>query len=390
MKVLVLHCRYLSGDVSGENRVVEDEIELLLRHGHEVIAWTPAFRPQRNLLRPALDAVWSRSAAELVRRLLRRERPDVMHVHNLFPVMSPAVLRAAREEGVPVVMTVQNFRLLCLPATLLRRQQICEDCVGKLPWRGFVHGCYRGSRVTSAPMAISLSLHRLANTFECVTTFAPVSRFLRDKLVTGGMASERMVVRPNFAWATGTRRGPGDYFLFLGRLSAEKGLDTVSSVWEGDRRLLVVGDGPDRQRLLAEGRSGVVFRPPLRPAELGQVLRGARALLLPSRWYEGWPRVAVEALAAGVPVIASDIGGLPELVTDGENGLLVRPDDGAAWLDAVRRLCDDAESERLGVGAHRDWRSRFSPEVGLSTLVALYEGTIDTARNLEYTSPEGA
>jgi glycosyltransferase involved in cell wall biosynthesis len=376
VKILVLHSRYLSENVSGENRIVEDEVELLRRHGHEVASWTPSFDTRRNRLGAAMDAAWSRPAVSSVRALLRRERPELVHVHNLFPMLSPAVLRTVYAERVPIVMTIQNFRLACLPATFLRNGRICEDCLGKVPWRGVVHACYRNSRAASAALALSLTLHRQIGSFGFVTTFATASHFLRDKLAEAGLDPGRMRTRWNFTWPTEPRSGPGNYFLLLGRLSAEKGVDTVTRTWEGSHRLLVVGDGPEGGRLRGAARSGVEFRPPVPPDEVADLLRNARALLLPSRWYEGWPRVAVEAFAAGVPVVASDIGGLPELVSDGEDGLLVAPHRPSDWVKAVRRLGDDAESLRLGAGARRSWAERFNPEVGLRTLEGVYAWTI--------------
>lgn len=377
MRILVLHSRYLSGNVSGENRIVEDEVELLRRHGHDVASWTPSFETKRNRLGAALDATWARSAVGRVRTIIGREGPDIVHVHNLFPMLSPAVIRVAREQHVPVVMTIQNFRLACLPATFLRDGRICEDCLGKVPWRGVVHACYRHSRAASAALALSLTLHRGVGSFDGVTTYATASDFLRDKLVEAGLDSGRMRTRWNFTWPAERRTGPGSYFLLLGRLSVEKGLDTVTSSWEGAHSLLVVGDGPERQRLRASARPGVEFREPVSPREVADLLRGARALLVPSRWYEGWPRVAVEAFAAGVPVIASHIGGLPELITDEVDGLLVAPDRPAEWQRAVRRLGDDDASLRLGAGAHESWIERFSPEAGLRTLEELYAWTLE-------------
>jgi glycosyltransferase involved in cell wall biosynthesis len=379
MKVLVLHSRYLTEHVSGENRVVEDEIELLGRHGHEVISWTPSFEA-RSSIDAALRAVWSRAATARVATLLARERPDVVHVHNLFPMLSPAVLRTASSVGTPSVMTIQNFRLACLPATLSRGGRICEDCLGRIPWRGVVHSCYRSSRAASSSLAVALSVHRAVGTFDRVTTYAPVSRFLRDKLVQAGVDREAMKVRPNFAWPARIRQGPGSDFLCLGRLVFEKGFDTLVGAWRGPEKLVVVGTGPDEARLRTMARPGVEFHPAVPPGRVEDLLRRARALLLPSRWYEGWPRVAVEAFAVGVPVIASDIGGLPELVDHGQNGLLVPPNAPAAWMDAVSRLTDDAESTRMGSVALEAWQRQYSPEVGLRSLVELYEWTIDRHR----------
>lgn len=373
MRVLILHSRYLSGPSSGENRVVEDEARLLRDAGVGVECWTPEVRSEGR--RAAMDAVWSRSAAEHVRGLVRTVRPDVIHVHSLYPRLSPAVLRAA--EGVPLVMTLHNFRLQCLPATFLRGTEVCEACLGRLPWRGVAFGCYRGSRAASAVVAGSLTLHRAIGSFDRVTLYAAVSGFVRDKLVEGGLDAGRVRVRRNFSWAIPCRCGAGSAFLVLGRLSPEKGVDTVLRAWNGMGRLVVAGDGPERERLSDLAPAGVEFIGAVEAATVPGLLADARALLMPSRWYEGSPRVIVEALAAGVPVIASNIGGLPEHVEDGVNGLLVDPGDVAGWASAIDRLRDADLSLKLGEGAYRRWQKEFSPEVALKTLEELYGEAIE-------------
>lgn len=375
MRTLVLHSRYLTGPASGENRVVEDEARLLRQAGLEVTAWSPETRA--GGLRAAADALWSRSAAERARALVDAG-PDVVHVHSLYPRLSPAVLRAAA--GLPTVMTLHNFRLQCLPATLLRNGAICEDCLGKVPWRGVVHGCYRGSRPASAVLAASLSLHRAIGSFDRVTLFVAVSAFVRDKLVAGGLDAARARVHRNFSWPLERRRGAGEYFLVLGRLSAEKGIDTVVRSVPEATRLVVAGDGPERHRLEAMANGRVEFVGAVDADEVPALLRDARALLFPSRCYEGSPRAVVEAMAAGVPVIASDIGGLPEHVSDDVNGLLLPPDDVDAWAEAIDRLRDDDLSLELGEGAYRRWQAEFSPEVALESLLAVYREAIDLHR----------
>jgi glycosyltransferase involved in cell wall biosynthesis len=374
MQVLSIHSHYLSA-VSGENRVVAEEVDLLRRGGHDALLYSPSVDTDTNRARWAADTVWSRSAVDAVRELVKHHRPDVIHIHALYPRLSPAPIRAAAELGVPVVATLHNFRLLCLPATLLRDGRICEDCLGRLPWPGVVHGCYRRSRPASAAMAASLALHRARGTFDRVALFLAVSEFVKRKHVEAGFHPDRIVVKPNFATAQVRRRDPGGAFLVLGRLSTEKGIDTLLRSWDG-LTLDVVGEGPERERLIELAPSSVSFHEPLPPTAVPELLARARALLVPSRCYEGQPRVVLEAFAAGVPVLASRIGGLPELVEHAVNGLLVDVDDERGWREATERLMDDDESERLGEGAFRTWQKRFTPELALKNLEDAYSTAI--------------
>jgi glycosyltransferase involved in cell wall biosynthesis len=375
VKVLILHSRYLTGAASGENRVVEDEARLLRRGGHAVTVWDPSpdGATGAGLASTAGRAVWSARASAEVVRLVREQGAQVVHCHNLFPMLSPSVLRAAAREGAGVVMTLHNYRLLCLPATFLREDQVCEACLGRLPWRGVVHGCYRGSRLASATLAASIALHRAAGSFESVRLYLAVSEFVRNKHVEAGWPAERVRVKPSFAWESPRREGPGEYFLYLGRLSAEKGAETAVESWRGAAgRLIVVGDGPERGRLQRIAPAGVEFRPPVSSAEVPGLLAGARALLVPSVCYEGAPRAILEAYAAGVPVLASRTGGVPELVVDGESGFLLPMRAPEAWAEATNRLADDREARRLGEGAWRLWQERYTPELGLRQLEDAY------------------
>ena len=378
MRILVIHSRYLSGSVSGENRVVEDEVELLRGGGHDVVTWTPSVTESGlGLVRRAADAVWSRSAVDHVRSLVRDHRPDVVHCHNLFPALSPAVLRAV--DSTPLVMTLHNYRLLCLPSTFLRDGHVCESCLGHAPWRGVVHGCYRDSMPASAAIATALAVHRKADTFSRPDLYLAVSEFVRQKHIAAGFDAGRIQVKPNFTWPSPLREGPGDYFLFLGRLTSEKGAQTVIDATRGlgAARLVVVGDGPDRDALHTLAHPAVEFRGAVDGADVPEIVRRARALLVPSTWYEGAPRSIIEAYAAGVPVIASAIGGLPELVEDGLTGLLVAGNQPDEWARAMARLGDDDEAIRMGIEAHRLWEKRFGPDEGLRNLEEAYRAVAD-------------
>ncbi|MBA3432000.1 MAG: glycosyltransferase [Actinobacteria bacterium] len=380
MRVLILHSRYLSGPASGENRVLEDEIGLLRRGGHEVDVWAP--EPENvhglKLLKAGAGAIWSGTAAERVRALIRRNGVQIVHCHNLFPTLSPAVLRAASDEGCAVVMTLHNYRLMCLPSNFLRDGRVCEDCLGHVPWRGVKYKCYRDSTLGSAVMASSISLHRAAGTWDRVTLFLPVSRFLMDKHVEGGMSPGRFKVKHNFAWPAERREGPGDYFIHIGRMAYEKGGHVLIEAWRRSEpgRLLIVGGGPEAEEMNASGPPSVEFRGTVPGHEVPALIRGARAVLLPSLWYEGAPRTILEAYAVGVPVLASRIGALPEVVEEGASGLLLEPGDPDAWAEGAERLGDDNESVRLGNGGYRLWERLYRPEVALANLEEAYEDAL--------------
>jgi glycosyltransferase involved in cell wall biosynthesis len=305
-----------------------------------------------------------------VRHIGAEFRPDVIHAHNLFPMLSPSVLRAGEA---PVVVTLHNYRLLCLPATFLRDGSTCEDCLGRTPWRGVVHRCYRDSAAGSAALAASLTLHRGMATFRGVAAFLAVSEFVRAKHIEAGFAADRIRVKPNFVGALPRRAGAGEYFLFLGRLSPEKGLDRLIDVWHDvSARLVIVGDGPERERLEAAAPDTVEFRGAVAPDQVPAFLERARALVLPSICYEGAPRTVVEAFAAGVPVLANRKGALPTIVSDGATGVLVDPERPDDWPQAAMRLLDDETAVTMGNAAYAEWRAHFSPERGIEGLEAAY------------------
>jgi glycosyltransferase involved in cell wall biosynthesis len=387
VRVLVLHSRYQSGDVSGENRVVEDEVKVLRDAGHEVrlLSSEPTTQGRADLLRTAGSAVWSRASAAAVEALVRSEDIDVIHVHNLFPTLSPTVLRAAKRGGAAVVMTLHNYRLLCLPATLMRDGRPCEDCLGHTPWPGVLHACYRESHLGSAVLAGSLTLHRALGSFDLIDRFAAVSAQVRATHARGGISPERIVVKPNFAPPSQRREGPGSGFLYLGRLTPEKGVRIVMEAWgrlpPGSPELVVVGDGPEAESLRRRPVGGVRFIGEVAATEVPALIGDARAVVVPSLWEEpAVPRVVLEAYAAGVPVVVSDRGALPDGVEEDRSGYVVPAEDAGAWADRIGRLVDDGTSERLGGGALQRWHDRFSPASGLLALEALYAEAMEISR----------
>jgi glycosyltransferase involved in cell wall biosynthesis len=274
-------------------------------------------------------------------------------------------------------MTLHNYRLLCLPGTLLRDGVICQDCLGKVPWPGVLHRCYQGSTSASGALAFSITAHRAVRSFDRVDRYLAISEFVRLKYIEAGFPGARIRVKRHFAWPSARRKGPGDYFLFLGRLSEEKGVGTLLHAWPGNAgRLIIAGSGPEEGRLKAMATDGVEFVGSVAPEEAARLILGARCLIAPSIWSEPAGRVVLEAYAAGVPVIASDIAGLSEAVAHDISGLLFPPSDETSLRWAIQQLLDGRESERLGDGAFRLWDQHYRPERALTELEESYRGAL--------------
>lgn len=389
LKVLLVHAHYSGALPSGESVVFEAERRLLEERGHEVVTYVrhadEVGEDRRAMIRAGLGAPWARGTRRALAALVARERPDVAHFHNTFPLVSPSAYAACRDAGVPVVQTAHNFRLVCANASLFRDGAPCEACVGHTPWRGILRACYRGSRAASAAAAAAAVTQRLAGERMVHTWIAP-SVFARTMLVRGGLAAGRIVVKPHFV---DPDPGPGDGdrpgALFVGRLSPEKGVPVLLRAFDelGARvPLTIVGDGPlaPAVEALAARDPAVRWERSLAPAAVQELMRRARVLVFPSVAYETFGRAVIEAFAAGTPVVASASGATTELVEDGRTGVLVPPGDAAVLAAAVRRLFDDqALVERMGREARATYLSRYTADANYRTLLAIYERALGRA-----------
>jgi len=391
LRVLVVHSRYRSDVPSGENEVVEDELRLLRDHGcvAELVELRsddiPSWPLSKKIALPA-RVVWSSEGRRVLEQSVVRFRPDVIHIHNTFPLFSPGVFWRARAAAVGVVHTLHNFRPLCPASTLFRDGRPCEECLGRLPWPAVRFSCYRGSRLATIPVATMVGLHGRLRTWQtCVDRLIAVSAYQREKYIEAGWPGEKIRVKHNTVLQPPAPTGrPGSAFLCMSRLSAEKGVDVLLEGWrrafsDGTPSIRLAGSGDQASRLRAEygGLPGVVFLGQLDRVALFEELSRARAVVVPSRWYEGSPRAVVEAYAAGVPLVASRVGSLTELVEDGVTGLLAAPGDPDELAGALRRLADSDElAARLGEGARARYERSYSPDVTVRELLAIYREAI--------------
>jgi glycosyltransferase involved in cell wall biosynthesis len=379
LRILVVHNRYRSDTPSGENDVVDSEVAALRALGHDVLTHFRSSDEIDQMSRAGratlpLRSVHSRADVATLRQRIRDLRPDVMHVHNLNPLISPAAITTAKSEGLPVVMTVHNFRLSCLNGIFFRDGKECRDCLGRrVAVPGVLHRCYRGSRPQSVALATVLAMHR--DTYLSVDRFLALSpyvaRFLRDL----GVPAARITVKPNTTPDPGQPTVAGSGFVFLGRLSAEKGADRLLEAWIRHPpgtlgTLSIAGDGPDRAKLerLTADRSDVRFLGALAPGNVAELIRHCAVVVVPSLSAEAFPRVIVEALAHGRPVLTTDKGSLGEII--GDAGWVVAPTTDA--LTAVLRAAAAADLDDYSARARRRYEECYSPRAVHDLLVATY------------------
>lgn len=397
MRVLLVHNHYQQH--GGEDMVFASEASLLAAHGHAVrqlVFDNDAIAPQRSALdavRLAGTTVWSRLGYAAVRNAIRTFRPDVVHFHNTFPLVSPAGYYAARAERVPVVQTLHNFRLLCANGLFYRDGHVCEDCLGKsVPLPGVAHACYRDSRTASGAVVTMLTAHHALRTWtRMVDRYIVVGEFQRQKFVQGGLPAEKMVVKPNFVPDPSIGGGRGNYALFVGRLSPEKGIQTLLRAWErlgGRIPLKIAGDGPlagdvanAQQRI-----PGVEWLGHLSPATIMTAMQDATLLVFPSEWYEGQPRTILESFAVGTPVVAADLGAMGELIRVGYTGVHFRPGDPGDLARAVEAaFADPMALARMRERTRAAFEACYTAEENYHRLIEIYREVADERRQTRFT-----
>jgi glycosyltransferase involved in cell wall biosynthesis len=378
MKILIVHNAYQQS--GGEDAVVDAELALLREHGHTVQAYR---RHNQELLEhpgmaTAAGALWSRRATREIELLINGKAPDLIHVHNTFPLISPAFFWMAARRKIPLVQTLHNFRLLCPQAMLLRESKVCMDCVGKLPWRAITRRCYRDSSSQSAVVASMLGVHRLLGTYQKrVTQFIALNTFCRDKFIAGGLPPERLRIKPHFVQPPPINASPRRGAMFVGRMAPEKGLALLADSMPADLRegLRIVGSGP--LEAMVRERFGHAFLGARTHDEIMRMLQGAAFLVAPSISYETFGMNVVEAFACATPVIASGHGAYAELISDGMTGLLFTPGDAQELGDKIRwALANPVAMRRMGIAARIEYEARYTPQRNYQLMMDIYEHAI--------------
>jgi glycosyltransferase involved in cell wall biosynthesis len=400
LRVLIAHNRYQQP--GGEDMLSEAEAALLTAHGHAVeqlVLDNDAIAPQRSALdsvRLAGATVWSRQGHAAVQRAIRAFRPDVVHFHNTFPLISPAGYYAARAEGVPVVQTLHNFRLLCANGLFYRDGHICEDCLGKaVPLPGVVHSCYRGSRTASGAVVTMLTAHRAARTWtRMVDRYIVTGEFQRQKFIAGGLPAEKLAIKTNFVPDPSPGDGRGNYALFVGRLSPEKGIGTLLRAWErvgGKIPLKIAGDGPlagdvaEAQRRLP----GIEWLGRLAPAEVTTAMQQAALLIFPSEWYEGQPRTILESFAVGTPVVAADLGAMSELIRADHTGVHFEAGDPGDLARVVAEtFANPAALARMRARTRAEFEACYTAAENERQLTDIYRAVIEERRQASSKHPK--
>jgi glycosyltransferase involved in cell wall biosynthesis len=392
MKIVMVHNTYQQA--GGEDIVFRNDCESLRSGGHEVVEYLRSnddvekFVSIRRLAL-AKQTIWASDTRREFRQLLQRENPHIVHIHNTFAMISPSIYWACRDARVPVVQTLQNYRLMCPGALFLRDEKVCEECMEHGVWRGVRYGCYRGSRPATAVVAAMLTTHRILGTWSrLIEYYLAPTEFGRRKYIAGGLPADKMLVKPNCVQPDpGEGKGDRSYALFVGRLSAEKGLRTLLAAWARLREsipLQIVGDGLLRPELeeyaRQQGLASVCFRGRLKGEETMAMMKGARCLVFPSECYEGLPMTVIEAFACGTPVIASNMGAMQDLIADGRTGLHFTPGDVEDLANkAERAWTHAADMAVMGKQARQEYESKYTAASNYEILLGTYQRAIQNS-----------
>lgn len=390
MKILTIHTKYLHR--GGEDEVCDAESQLLQSRGHEVrpLVFDNAGISGLDTVYAGLKTSWSPGAYGRVAHEIATWHPDIVNVHNFFPLATPAVHYAAARAGVPVVQTLHNFRLMCPNGMLFRDGSPCEKCLGKaIPWRGVAHACYRGSYAASAAAAAMISVQNIRKTWQTqVTLFFALTEFARQKFVQAGFPPERVMVKPNFVPSDlGPGQGDGDFVFYAGRLSEEKGIRLLLDAWRAANprgRLVLAGEGPlvslVRDRSQADGSVQYVGR--LSLGETYEYMGQARALVFPSLMYEGMPRAIIEAFSRGTPVLAHRSGSMSELIRHQETGWLLERGDCRAMAAVLSGLfTGESDQSHMRSAVREEFERKYTAELQYEFLMNAYHHAIHARRH---------
>lgn len=385
MRILIGHNQYQN--FGGEDAAALTEMKLLQDKGHDVHLYSRTNAELKNFSigeksRFMWYLAWSEQSYQELRKIIREFKPAIAHFHNIYFMMSPAVYYACKDEGVPVVQSLHNFRPLCVNGLFYRDNHVCEDCLNGSLFNGIRHKCYQESYLISALVARMLKAHRKMGTWKnMINAYITATEFTRQKYISAGFAAEKIFIKPNLFYPAphGTSQDKG-YGLYMGRLSEEKGLDMLVKAWKDIDQLplKIAGDGPQRQYL-----SGYIQNNKIKNIELlGHVvqdqqqykalMQGAKFIIVPSVCYENFPRIVAEAMAYGIPVIASRLGSLKEIIQHEVDGFLFEAGNPHDLAEKVSQCLHTSRYNEMKKHALMKYAEKYSAEVNYETLLNIY------------------
>ncbi|MBS9390445.1 MAG: glycosyltransferase family 4 protein [Dolichospermum sp. WA123] len=395
MKVLLLHNRYQYA--GGEDSVVQAEKALLEEKGHQVVlneVGNDEIVSIEDRINAAFSAIYSSASKHYVSKIIDHFCPDVVHIHNFFPLLSPSVYDACKNANVPVVQTLHNYRLGCPNAMLFRNNTACEDCLGKrIAWSGILHACYRGSHLQSAVVAAMLAVHGQRGTWQkSVDAYISLTAFQKAKMVQAGLPREKIYIKPNYIFdpqSLNITRSNGEYALFVGRISPEKGISTLLDAYLQNSLhipLKIAGIGPQLENLRASIQSAgldnvIQFLGQQDKLAVMQLMHNAKFLIFPSIWYETFGLTMVEAFACSLPVLASGWGSMAEIVENNVTGLHFQSGNSTDLANKIKWAFEHPEEMIcMGKNARSAYEARYTPENNYQQLIAIYQAVIDKKR----------
>ncbi len=443
MKILMVHNFYQSSSPSGEDVVFRNEVELLSRNGIDVITYTRHNDEilNFNIINKGLlpfNNIWSNRTYREIKALIKREKPDIAHFHNIWYLISPSAYYACKDAGIPVIQTLHNFRISCVNGLLSRDGHVCEECISskksysllvnsywiKLLINAIKYGCYRDSRIYSLSIALMQFFHWMKKTWiDKVDAYIALTEFGRQKFIEIGLPAEKIFVKPNFlSNPPAPNYSHKNYAVFLGRLSAEKGVNILIEAFKllgkkdqesvGDHQrpiksdeqltmnnelsaithnlspmtcnlfhLKIIGDGPLMESLQKTVKVGKIknmeFTGRLNFKDAMKILQNSNFMIMPALWYEGFPMTIREAFACGKPVIASNLGAMAELVEHGRTGLLFEPGNPIDLAEKIKWMIEhEDECIQMGKNARKIFEEKYTAERNYQILMEIYKKVI--------------
>tara|TARA_B100000315_G_scaffold188798_1_gene178547 strand:+ start:1288 stop:2490 length:1203 start_codon:yes stop_codon:yes gene_type:complete len=391
MKILQIHNRYKQ--LGGEDTVLSLERDLLLKNGHQVNTYqatneeveTQSFLSKIKL---GLNTIWSRKSYKRIVKELKVQKPDIVHVHNTFPLLSPSIYWAINKFKIPVVLTLHNYRLICSNALLMRNDLPCEKCVGNLGTKGLFYRCYRNSFTTTLPIFLMKILHKILGTYRNkIDAFITLTEFSKSLFIKDGIPEKKIYVKPNFLKTDTTdiiQPSKRKDIVFVGRISNEKGVDLLLEAWaklnvNSNDNLIIVGDGPEKSKLEKQyNLHNIKWLGWQDRDNILKIVSKSKYLIMTSKWYEGFPLVLLEAMSVGVPLIVPYHAGFPEIVQEGKNGFLFKPNDIQSislTIEKAISLWDDQYDSQC-MNSKENFENNYSSHINFTMLLEIYSNAI--------------